>query len=116
MSVYKYEIINPVTNRKKPFIDNRGFLIIPNAKRKYKYYVIGAQYNPNKLAKEYFILFGFEKFDENCRRCRLDDYCRFKLVIKGEVKDYIVREIKDRGNIDCKYLESEENYDVYLIE
>jgi hypothetical protein len=36
--------------------------------------------------------------------------------ITRELKDYIIQESSYRGNIDVTYMETEDVYDVYLIE
>lgn len=116
MSIFSYEIINPPTDRKKPFLDERGFFIIPNIRKRYCYYIECARNNTNTLCREYFILLSTVKFNESCRKCRVDDYGRLKLKLHGELNDYVVREMPSRGNIKFEYLESENEYDIYLIE
>lgn len=112
MSVFKYEILNPIVDKKKPFLDRRGFFVIPNLKIDYKYYLECANYNQALGYKEYYILLSKEKFDENCRSCKMDNYGRIKIPVKGELKDFI----KDNSVIDIEYVESENNYDVFKIE
>lgn len=115
MCVFKYEIINPITNYKKPYIDSKGWLIVPAIGKKYKYYIEVARYNPNKCYREYFILLSFTAFSSQCRRCRVDDYGRLKLVPKGEIKDIFTEQMKDYGNVTFEYVESEDDYDVFSI-
>lgn len=115
MCVYKYEIINPITNHKNPYIDNKGYLIVPAIGKKYKYYIEAARYNPKKCYKEYFILLSDIKFSSQCKRCRVDDFGRLKLVPKGEIKNIFNEQMKEAGNVTFEYIESEESYDVFII-
>lgn len=112
MSIFKYEILNPVKDKKKPFLDRRGFFNIPNLKTNYKYYIECARYNPILGYKEYYILLSKEKFDNNCRNCKMDDYGRLKIPVKGKIKDFI----KDNDDVNIKHIESEDGYDVFKIE
>ena len=52
---------------------------------------------------------------EQCRKGRVDDYCRLKVTLHGEVLDFGASEMKDRGNIQFEYYETEDNYDVWRI-
>lgn len=113
--LHTYEIVNPVVNRKKPHVDTHGVFIVPNIRKNYKYYIEAAVYNQQTCDKEYFLLLGINNFNDNCRKCRVDDYGRLKVPIKGEVKDYILRESKERGNVDFEYMESSDTFDVYRI-
>ncbi len=115
MSILKYEVISPVTNRKKPYIDNRGAFIIPAIKRNYKYYIEVKRYNPANLSYEYFLILSITKFDSQCRKCRVDDYGRLKLILHGDFKDYVSNEAANRGNVEFEYVESESEYDVWQV-
>lgn len=112
--IYKYEVLNPVTNHKKPFLDKRGFFIVPRIGKLYRYYIECAR-NDN-YGRNYYILLSDSKFDDNCRRCNVDDFGRLKFIPHGELKDYIEQEIKYRANINFEYIESENNYDIFKIE
>ncbi len=114
MSIIKYEVLNPTSSNKKPFLSKEGLLFFP-VKEAYRYYVECAITNEEHGGREYFILLGKEKFDSNCRLCKTDIYGRCQIKIKGEIKDYVVDEIKHRGNIDIEYLESADNYDVFTV-
>lgn len=117
MSIVKYEIINPITDRKKPHFNSRGFFVVPNSPIKgYRYYIECARYNPKEFTKEYYILIGVSKFDSQCRKCRVDDYNRLLIPIKGEIKDFIITECALKGNVCFSYIESERGYDVYKID
>lgn len=116
MSVYKYEIINPKINKKKPFLDGRGFFIVPNINKVYRYYIEASKYNPNTGDTDYYLLLSPIEFDERCKTCRVDDYGRLKVFLTGDIKDYITKETKNRGNIKFEYIETIDNYDVFMIE
>lgn len=115
MCIYKYEIINPITNRKKPYIDDKGYLIVPAIGKVYKYYIEASRFNPKKYDKEYFILLSTDKFSSQCKRCRVDDYGRLKLVPHGEIKTILNQQMLEVGNVSFEYIESEEQYDVFGI-
>lgn len=116
MGIYKFEILNPTTDNKRPFFDNKRGLFMFPVKSKYRYYVECANINPNTNIKEYYFLLSDKKFDEHCRLCHTDNYGRTQIKIKGEIKDFILDEIKYRGNVNVTYLESEDDYDVFKIE
>lgn len=115
MSIFKYEVINPVVDTKRPFFNEKKGLFIFNTPITYRYYVECAVTNADTGGREYYILLGKEHFDSNCRLCQTDGYGRCKIRVKGELKDYIISETKARGNIDISYVESEDTYDIYAI-
>lgn len=106
--------INPVCDRKKPHYDSvKGEFVFPVVKR-YRYYVEVAQ-DSDIGGREYYLLMSTEKFDENCRICQTDGYRRCRVRVQGELKEFIISETKDRGNLECEYEESYENYDAFAI-
>lgn len=113
--IYKYNIINPTTNTKKPFFDTkRGIFYIPLNKT-YRYFVEAAI--PHKDGGDhYHLLLSKIKFNESCRLCNTDDYGRVKVKLKGEIKHYVEKECRDRGNVNVEYIESIDDYDVFSIE
>lgn len=115
MSIFQYEVLNPVLDTKKPHVDKRGFLVVPAINKKYRYFIEVARYNPNIFDKEYFLLLSTDKFDANCRTCRVDDYGRLKIKVIGEFKDYVNNIAKDVGNLQVVYIESADNYDVWQV-
>lgn len=115
MSIIKYEIINPITNTKKPHVNKYGVFIIPNIKHNYRYYIEVMRYNDSKYCYEYFLLLSDTKFDEQCRKCNVDNYGRLKVIIHKELKYFINEEMNNRGNLNVEYIESEELYDVWQI-
>ncbi len=92
---------------------NRGYFIVPNIGKRYKYFIEVKQYNPNVFQYEYFLLLSTDKFDNNCRTCRIDDYGRLKVKVKGEFAD-VLNDIK--GNIDFNYKESTDTFDVWQVD
>lgn len=113
--IFKYEVINPVTNNKKPFYDFKRKLFLFPVDVNYKYYVECAVNNTETGGREYFILLSDISFDDNCRKCRVDDYGRCQINVRGEIKEYIIDEVKNRGNIEVNYINRELNYDVYQV-
>lgn len=113
--ICKYEIIAPVTNRKSPYLNSKDFFIVPNIGKLYRYYIEVKRYNPNTFYYEYFILLGTEKFDTQCRKCRVDDYGRLKAKLHGEVLNFVSSEIRTRGNVQFVYDETDDIYDVWRI-
>lgn len=113
--IYTYEIIAPVTNRKIPYLDSKGFFIVPNVIKLYNYYIEVKRYNPTKFCYEYFLLLGVNKFDSQCRKCRVDDYARLKAKLHGEFMDYTSSIMTARGNINMEYVESVNEYDVWEL-
>lgn len=113
--IFQYEVINPKTIKTLPHYNKRGEFIIPNSRTDYKYYVEAARYNNITLNREYFFLFSSIEFDEHCRKCKVDEYGRLHLRTHGEIDSYIKNECKTRGNVNVKYLESTDTYDVYII-
>jgi hypothetical protein len=110
----RYEVINPVSSNKKPFYDfKRGLFVFP-CKEKYRYYV-ETIITTDGFGCQYYILLSSKLFNEHCRLCKVDDYNRCKINVRGDIKDYIISETKKRGNINIEYIESYDDYDVYLI-
>ncbi len=113
--IIQYELVAPVTDRKAPYLDRFGAFIVPAIKKLYKYYIEVKRYNPNTLCYEYFLLLGTDKFDVQCRKCRVDDYGRLKAKLHNEVKQYVSSETAARGNVQFEYIESDGLYDVWQI-
>lgn len=114
MSILKYKLINPVVDNKKPHVNNHGAFVIPNIRRLYTNYVEVKNYTETN-GYEYYLLLGTSKFDSNCRRCRVDDYARLIVTLHGELKDYVINECNERGNVEFNYVCTEDEYDVWEI-
>lgn len=110
--IIKYEIINPNTDKTQPYY-KQGVLYIPTDE-KYKYFIETRQFDEYGNAS-YYLIFGKEKFSVHCRPCRSDMYNRVKLTPKGEMRKYISELSKNNGNIVIEYVESGDNYDVFMI-
>lgn len=116
MAIIKFEVLNPVKDTKKPFYDKvKKILFVPITKS-YRYFVEVSRFNPNSGGKDYYILLGETKFDINCRLCTTDNYGRCQIKVRGELRDYVVNETDERGNITVEYQETDGNYDIYLVE
>lgn len=116
--ITKFQVVNPIPIRTKPHLNRRGELVIPNiATMYYKWYVVVARDNTITGDREYFILFGHEKFDENCVRLYKDYSRQYAIKLQyGEFSDFINKEIATRGNVDIAYLYSEGlDYDVWTV-
>lgn len=119
MTVIGFSIINPVSNSKKPFYSSKdGTFYFPVTKR-YRYYVEVKNITETG-AEEYYLLVSDKNFDENCRRCSVDNYGRCKFKPKGELLNYIKEECKERGNIICEYSNTIQiddcySYDIFRI-
>lgn len=110
--IVKYNILNPISNNKKPFYKN-NFLYIPSI-GKYNYFLEASLQNEYG-GVDYYLLFGKTKFNEHCRKCITDNYGRVKINIKGSIKDYVKEECERYGNINVDYVESADDYDVFTI-
>lgn len=113
MGIFKYKVINPTTNAKLPFFDEKkGIFYIPLS-NSYRYYVETVV--ETKHAISHYLLLSKTKFDVNCRLCHTDNYGRVQIKVKGRFKDFIIDETKERGNLIVEYVESIENYDVFIV-
>lgn len=114
--ITKYEVLNPITKRNKPYYNTKGLLVVPNVFSKhYKWYVEVARTNPITADRNYFILFSTERFDDNCIKVSKDSSKRPCIELHRELKDYVDREIHARGNVELEYIESETEYDVWEL-
>lgn len=111
--IIKYQVLNPIPDKSKPFVRN-GILYIPILE-KYRYFLECAQDNAYG-GRDYFLLLSKTKFNQSCRICQCDGYGRIKLKLKGEIKDYIYDKCEEEGNCDFEYIESGEDYDVFSIQ
>lgn len=116
MSIFNYKVLNPTTDKKKPFLDKNGFFYFYIKEKNIKYYLECVTINTEKQIKEYYLLVGENKFDEHCKLCHVDDYGRCKFKPRGELKDYIVNEMNDRGNLNVIKTDSNGLYVTFLIE
>lgn len=115
MAIVKYRILNPITDHKKPYYDYKRKQFIFPVQTKYNYFLEAVQFNPTTNDNDYFILVGKDKFDYNCRSCETDMYGKCKIRVIGALRDYILDQLEDRGNLKVEYIESGENYDVFSV-
>lgn len=115
MTIVKYNVIDPAIDKHKPYYDVKKKLFIFPVKQRYSYFVQAYQINSVTNIKEYLLLLGKEKFDESCRRCQVNQYGKCNMRITDEFLEYVKGECAERGNIEIEYLESENNYDVYIV-
>lgn len=116
MAIYGYDVISEKPDKNKARLYNNNILIIPNIKKRYKYYLECSRINNKYMTKEYIILLSNTKFDDRCYTCRVDDYARLHIKVHNELKDYINNEMKIRNNINVEYSETENEYDIFIIE
>lgn len=114
--ITKYDIINPITDKKSPFYNQKKGLFYFHVKSNYKYYLECSRLNEETKDIEYYILISTEKFNPNCKLCHVDNYGRCQIRPAGKLKEYIIEESKERGNFIMEYLETENNYDIYRLE
>lgn len=116
MGLVKYKVLNPVKDTKLPFLDEKkGIFYIPNIKTAYRYYV-ECVVPDGEGAVDYYLLLSKVKFDINCRLCHTDNYGRVQVKVKGELKDYIIKESLERGNVTVTYSETVDDYEVFVID
>ena len=115
MELYTFNIEAPVTDKSKPFYyATRESLVFRN-KIKYAYYLECSKIDEITGDKSFYLLLSLDKFNDNCRRLKRDSYGRYFARLHNEVKNYVVRETKERGNIDINYIESKDYFDIYNI-
>ena len=113
--ITKYDIINPITDKRSPFYNQKKGLFYFHTKTNYKYYLECTKTNDVTFDTEFYILLGKIKFNENCKRCHVDNYGRCQIRPAGILKEYIIRECEERGNFVMDYIESRETYDIYNL-
>ena len=114
--ITKYDIINPITDKKSPFYNKKKGLFYFHTKSNYKYYLECSRINEKTHDIEFYILISDKKFNINCKQCHVDNYGRCQIRPAGALKDYIFKECEHRGNFMFEYIETEDNYDVYKLE
>lgn len=111
-----FNILNPKTDNKMPFFNaKKGIFYFPVNNTFYKYYIEASRITEDGIT-EYYILVGANQFDSNCRKCHVDDYKRCQIRPKGEIKDYIVQECNERGNLNVSFYEQGNGYDIYKLD
>ncbi len=114
--VIQFEIINPVTNKKKPRYEiERNIFRFP-VETKYRYYIEAKQIDKDTGEYSYYLLLSTIKFSEHCRLCEVDMYNNCKLHPRGEFKEFIMQECAERGNIDMSKVDATSDYDIWKLE
>lgn len=109
-----FNILNPKVNNMMPFFAEKNGIFYFKVDTNYRYYVeCSAPNEENSI--EYYLLLGIIKFDENCKTCHVDKLSRCQIHPKGEILNYIKRECKERGNIECNLFQQRSNYDIYKL-
>lgn len=111
----QFEIVNPVTNKKKPCYDTANNLFIFPVKTKYRYYIEARTLDEDTGEYKWYLLLGTKKFSEHCRLCEVNMYRSCKIHPRGEFKEFIARECAERGNVDMDKTDANTDYDVWLI-
>lgn len=114
--ITKFNVLNPITDKRSPFYNQKKGLFYFHTKTNYKYYLECSSINEKNNDIEFYILLSTEKFDINCKQCHVDNYGRCQIKPAGKVKEYILDQVKERGNFIMEYMESEDNYDIYKLE
>lgn len=119
MPIVKYELVKPIINKDKPYINKYGAFIVPRIHTIYKYYIEVMRYNTSINDYDFFILLSDSKFSSQCRKCSVDCYGRLKINIHGKLKEFITAQIANVGTVDFGYVETESDnnywYDVWEI-
>lgn len=113
--INNYQVIAPVINKKLPYITNYGTLVVSRFHKKYKYYVEVKQYDTYADDYNYYILLSEEKFDEQCRTCRIDDYGRLFIVLHKDILEYAKAESERRGNLNFEQIDSSDEFDLWKL-
>lgn len=111
----RFDIINPVTNSKKPHYDTNKDLFLFPVDTKYRYYIEVRNIDENTGEYRYYLLLGRIKFSEHCRLCEVNMYGMCKIHPRGEFKEYVVQECVERGNVDMNKVDANSDYDIWLI-
>ena len=110
---YKYQVLSPQRDKSKPYYDTNKNLHFKTDKY-YTYYVEAITYIND--CKTYVLLLGTTKFDINCKPCNKNLYGNIKIKPDKELREYIEKELQYRTNIEVTYKESEDDYDVFIVE
>lgn len=110
------EILNPVFNKTLPWWNQRQETIFyPNPIKKYKYYLEGCVFDPN-VGRQYLLLLGNEPFDNNCRKCSIDQYNRLKIKVSTRISEFLKTNSIKNVNINLIKLENLDEYDTFIID
>lgn len=116
MDIIKYDLVEPVSDKSKPFYFANRHSIVCRFDTCYEYYIEVQQYNPDTNSYSFYLLMYKEKLNQNCRKINRDNYGRSIMRLHNRLDDYVSQECKNRGNVNVDYLESTDEYDVYSVE
>lgn len=111
----QFEIVNPVSSKKKPRYEKERNLFVFPVDKSYRYYIEARKLDEATGEYKWYLLLGVTKFSEHCRLCEVNMYRSCKIHPRGEFKDFIARECLERGNIDMDKVDANDTYDVWLI-
>ena len=103
----QFEIVNPVSSKKKPRYEKERNLFVFPVDKSYRYYIEARKLDEVTGEYKWYLLLGITKFSEHCRLCEVNMY--------RSCKDFIARECLERGNIDMDKVDANDTYDVWLI-
>ena len=86
--ITKYDIINPITDKKSPFYNQKKGLFYFSTSSNYKYYLECSRLNENTSDIEFYILLSEVKFNNICKQCHVDNYGRCQIRPAGKLKEY----------------------------
>lgn len=111
----RFNILNPVKDKNKPYYSKtKDYFYFP-VNKYYRYYIEVSQTNETTGQIDYCILISKTKFNDNCRLCEVVRNGHCKLRPRGEFKNYLIRESIERGNFECNLIDSNADYDTYMI-
>lgn len=114
MPIFDYNVVKKPVN-KYPRYDAVTGVFYVKLDKVYSYYVAATRLN-EKGVKEYFLIFGNTKFDDNCIKCGIDSYGRYKLKLNDDFKNFLKTMQDIEVNVNITYIESSDNYDVFLLD
>ena len=113
--INKYEVINPVIDYNKPYLNKRNELVIPCIKDYgYKWYLEVAR-NNSIDEREYYLLFSNIEFDKSCVKLTKDYNKRYAILPRGEFADFVYSELQNRANLEMDFYQNEMIYDSWRI-
>lgn len=110
----KFNIVKPKIDRHKPYYEvgrNRFFFPVHKS---YMYYLEVSTTDENNIIT-YYILVGKDKFNDNCRRCEVNGLGNCRIQLHDALKDYVIKECNERGNITCTLIDENSDYDTYMV-
>lgn len=111
----QFDIINPVTNKRKPRYDKEKDIFLFPVNIKYRYYIEASKTDKDTGLITYYLLLSKIKFSNQCRLCEVNMYSMCKIHPRGEFKDYVVRECNERGNITVDKIDSNSDFDTWIV-